>query len=375
MRRHCAAALGILLTAALMGCSDDGSPSPRPPTTATPATIARYAPDVLVSVAATGGQGSPGRGLPEVEVRTDGTVYLGTDDGLGVATFTLADADLARVREAFAAVSMSDDDYDESDWTDLPSTSVYATLGDRPAAISVYGFGLDDEVDDPDWERLASALGTLDQLAAAAQPAAYRPATAVVLLAPVDDSADPGAPWPLTALGRLPQGWTDTGQACVVASGRDVATLEAIAERDGRSDLRWAGHVAQVRPVLRDTPSGCSPSPDDRIGIGWFHRVELAPAPHRPTSLEAWRVVDAVEAAASAATDQDPIEGQLSSYDTTWSAGGTATDRWVEVNATYPEEFRDDRPDVPTTWRVRVDAATGEVRAVEVEGATPASRG
>lgn len=376
MRRHSAAVLGILLTVALTACSDDGSPSPRARTTAKPATIAQYAPDVLVSVTTTGGGGSARRGLPEVEVRADGTVFLATDDGLGVATATLADADLDRVRDAFAAVSMSEQDYDRSDWTDLSSTLVYSTLGDQPSAVSVYGFGHDD-VDDPDWARLAAALATLDEVVTAAQPSAYRPATAVVQLTPVDDPTDPGAPWPLTPLGRLPQGWTTTGEACVVASGRDVATLEAITGREGRTDLRWAGHLAQVRPVLRDTPTGCSPSPGDRIGIGWFHRVELAPAPHRPTPLEAWRVADAVEAAASAATDQAPPEGHLSSYDTLWSAGGTDTERWVEVRATYPVEFRDDEPDVPTTWRVRVDAATGGVLALEVEGedVRTASRG
>lgn len=371
MRRRAAAALGTLLLAALMGCSDDGHPPPSG-TTATPASVARHAPDVLVSVAATGGQGSPGRGVPEVEVRTDGTVFLGTDDGLGVATFTLDEAGLDRVLDAFAPVSMRQGDYAESTWTDLPSTSVYSTIGERPTEISVYGFGVDDEVDDPDWGRLADALAELDRLASAARPSAYRPATAVVLLAP---TGDPGERWPLTPLRELRQGWAGTGQACVLTRGRDVATLEALTQRDGRSDLTWAGLAVQVRPVLRGTPSGCTPTPTGPIGIGWFHRVRLAPAPDRPTPLEAWRVADAVEAAAGTATGEAPPEGQLSSYDTVWSAGGTAAHRWIEVRATYPTEFRDDLPDVPTTWRVRVDAATGEVRAVEVEGATPASRG
>lgn len=387
MRRHAAAALGTLLLAALTGCAaDDDPPTPRTSTTATPATIASHAPDVLVSVSATGGGGSPGRGIPEVEVRADGTVFLGTDDGLGVATFTLTRDGLDRVRDAFAPVSMRQDDYAESDWTDQPSTSVLSTLGDGPAGISVYGFGHDDDVDDPDWDRLASALEALDDLADAAQPAAYRPAAAVVLLSPTSDGStdgstdggtDGGDSWPLTPLAEIEQGWTPTGRACVLARGRDVATLQEITDDHGRAGLVWAGWAAEVRPVLRGTPTGCSPTPTGRIGIGSLYRVELAPAPGRPTPLEAWRVADAVEAAATAATGEEPSVGQLSSYDTVWSAGGAGANRWVEVRATYPVEFRDDAPDVPTTWRVRVDAATGEVRALEVEGTDvrTASRG
>ncbi|NYI43512.1 hypothetical protein BJ993_000592 [Nocardioides aromaticivorans] len=373
MRRHAAAALGTLLLAALTGCADDGAPAPTG-TTATPATIASHAPDVLVSVSSTGGEGSPAPGVPDVEVRADGTVFLRTDDGLGVATATLSGDGLAQVREAFAPVSMRQADYAESDWTDQPTTSVLSTLGERPASISVYGFGHDDEVDDPDWDRLAAALETLDDLAAAATPAAYRPSTVTVVLSPV---TEPGRAWPLTPLARLAQGWTATGQPCVLARGRDVATLQEIATHEGREGLVWAGLAVDVRPVLRDAPSGCAAAPADGIGIGWFHRVRLAPAPHRPTPVEAWRAAEAIEVAASAATGQEPPEGQLSSYDTVWSAGGAGRHRWIEVRATYPAQFRDDRPDVPTTWRVRVDAATGEVRALEVEGADvrTASRG
>lgn len=373
MRRHAAAALGTLLLAALTGCADDEHPRP-PRTTAVPAILASHAPDVLVSVSSTGGEGSSGRGVPDVEVRADGTVFLGTDDGLGVDTFTLAEDGLDRVREAFAPVSMRQEDYAASDWTDMPSTSVYSTLGDRPAGISVYGFGHDDDVDDPDWGRLASALDTLDDLAAAATTTAYRPATVVLVLSPTDDSA---TPWPLTALDEIEQGWTATGQACALVRGRDVATLQAITERGGRDGLVWADLAVGVRPVLRDSPAGCTTAPADEIGIGRFHRVRLAPAPHRPTPVEAWRVADAVEQAAGAATDEAPPDGQLSSYDTVWSAGSSNGRRWVEVAATYPVEFRDDQPDVPTTWRVRVDAATGGVLALEVEGedVRTASRG
>ncbi len=163
----------------------------------------------------------------------------------------------------------------------------------------------------------------------------------------------------------------------MLARGRDVTTLRAITDADGRDGLVWAGWTVRVRPVLRDSPPGCTPEPTDGIGIGWFHRVRLAPEPDRPTPVEAWRVAAAVEAAVGEATDQAPPEGQLSSYDTVWSAGGAAAKRWVEVRATYPVEFRDDRPDVPTTWRVRVDAATGGVLALEVEGedVRTASRG
>jgi hypothetical protein len=374
MRRR-AAVPGILLLAALTACTDDGGPDPHPrgSTTATSAVIASHAPDVLVSVSSTGGEGSPGRGIPDVEVRADGTVFLGTDTGLGVETATLTAAGLDRVREAFSEVSLQEDDYEESAWTDQPSTSVYSTLGDRPARVSVYGFGHDDDVDDPDWHRLEAALDVLDEVAREARPAAYRPAGVVVLLSP---DTETGAPWPLTPLRRIRQGWTATGQACVLATGRDVATLQAITTRHGRTGLTWAGLAVQLRPVLRDTPAGCTPAPSGRIGIGAFHRVRLAPAPHRPRPLEAWRVVDAVEEAAGVATGEEPPEGQLSSYDTVWRTGGTAH-RWVEVAATYPVEFRDDLPEVPTTWRVRVDAATGEVRSVEVEGVPvrPASRG
>lgn len=375
MRRHAAAALGILLTAALTGCADDDAPSPHRPgngTTAEPAVIASHASDVLVSVSSTGGEGSPGRGFPDVEVRSDGTVFLGTDTGLGVATATLSAADLDRVRDAFAGVSLDEDDYAESEWTDQPSTTLYTTVGGRPEQVSVYGFGHDDEVDDPDWDRLASALATLDDLAAAARPVPYRPRTVVVVLSPATDT---GGPWPLTPLDEIRQGWTPTGKACVLATGRDVVTLEAIADRHGLSNPTWAGLGARVLPVLRSSPSGCTTEPPDRLGIGSLYRVHLAPAPHRPTPLEAWRVVDRVVAAAGAASGEEPPQGQLSSYDTVWSAGGPASRRWVEVRGTYPVEFRDDEPDAPTTWRVRVDAATGEVRALEVEGATTASRG
>lgn len=372
MRRHAAAALGTLLLAALTGCADE---RPRPPgTTAMPATLASHAPDVLVSVSSTGGEGSAGRGVPDVEVRADGTVFLGTDDGLGVDTFTLAEDGLDRVRAAFAPVSMRQDDYAASERTDMPSTSVYSALGDRPAEISVQGFGHDDEVDDPDWGRLASALDVLDGLAAAATTTTYRPAAVVLVLSPTDDS---GTAWPLTPLDEIEQGWTGTGQACALVRGRDVATLQAITDREGRDGLTWSDLTVEVRPVLRDAPAGCTSSPAGEIGIGWFHRVHLAPAPHRPTPVEAWRVADAVEAAAGHATGQAPPEGQLSSYDTVWSAGGSDGQRWVEVAATYPLEFRDDLPDVPTTWRVRVDAATGGVLALEVEGedVRTASRG
>jgi hypothetical protein len=269
---------------------------------------------------------------------------------------------------------MRQDEYAESEWTDQPSTSVFSTLGDRPESISVYGFGHDDEVVDPDWDRLAAALETLDGLVTAAGPAAHRPAAVVVALSP---TADSGRAWPLTPLARLEQGWTATGQPCVVARGRDVATLQEITTQEGRESLVWADLAVRIRPVLRGTPPGCTTAPADGIGIGWFHRVRLAAAPHRPMPVEAWRAADAVESAASAATSQEPPEGQLSSYDTVWSAGGDGRHRWVEVRATYPTEFRDDRPDVPTSWRVRVDAATGEVRALEVEGedVRTASRG
>lgn len=373
MRRHAAAALGTLLLIALTGCADDERPHP-PRTTTMPAALAGHAPDVLVSVSSTGGEGSAGRGVPDLEVRADGTVFLGTDDGLGVETFTLDGDGLDRVHEAFAPVSMRQDDYAASDWTDMPSTSVYSALGDRPAGISVHGFGHDDEVDDPDWGRLASALDTLDDLAAAATTAAYRPATVVLVLSP---TADSGNAWPLTPLDEVEQGWTATGQACALVRGRDVATLQAITEREGRDGLTWSDLRLDVRPVLRGTPAGCTSSPSGEIGIGWFHRVTLVAAPHRPTPLEAWRVADAVEAAAGRATGQAPPEGQLSSYETVWSAGGSNGRRWVEVAATYPVEFRDELPDVPTTWRVRVDAATGGVLALEVEGedVRTASRG
>lgn len=378
MRRHAAAALGTLLLAALTGCADDEDTAPRPrtSTTAAPATIAQHAPDVLVSVSSTGGEGSPGRGVPDVEVRADGTVFLGSEDGLGVDTATLSADGLDELRAAFAPVSLQQEDYAESEWTDMPSTSVYSTLGESPASVSVYGFGHDDDVDDPDWNRLASALAALDDLASAARPVAYQPTTVVVELSPADDVAS-GGPWPLTGLDEIGQGWTATGRACVLARGRDVATLRAIVEADGREGLVWAGWTARVRPVLRDSPPGCTSGPTDGIGIGWFHRVELAPGAARPTPVEAWRVADAVAVAAGAATGQAPPEGQLSSYDTVWSAGGPAAKRWVEVRATYPEEFRDDQPDVPTTWRVRVDAATGGVLALEVEGedVRTASRG
>lgn len=374
MRRHAAAALGTLLLAALMGCTDA---APRPAsTTAGPATLADHAPDVLVSVSSTGGEGSPGRGVPDVEVRADGTVFLGSEDGLGVDTATLTAEGLDEVRAAFASVSLQQEDYARSERTDMPSTSLHSALGERPASVSVYGFGHDDDVDDPDWDRLAAALATLDDLASAARPVAYQPATVVVELSPAADAASSG-PWPLTRLDEIEQGWTTTGRACVLARGRDVATLRAVTEADGRDGLVWAGWTARVRPVLRGSPPGCASEPSDRIGIGWFHRVRLAPAPARPTPVEAWRVADAVAEAAGTATGQAPPEGQLSSYDTVWSAGGTAAKRWVEVRATYPEEFRDDQPDVPTTWRVRVDAATGGVLALEVEGedVRTASRG
>ncbi len=211
MRRHAAAALGTLLLAALTGCADDGdgSPHPRPGTTAMPATIAQHAPDVLVSVSSTGGEGSPGRGVPDVEVRADGTVFLGSEDGLGVETATLTADGLDEVRAAFASVSLQQDDYAESEWTDMPSTSVYSTLGERPAGISVYGFGHDGDVDDPDWDRLASALATLDDLASAARPVAYQPATVVVDLSPTSDTAGDttgGGARPLTRLDEIEQG-------------------------------------------------------------------------------------------------------------------------------------------------------------------------
>lgn len=380
MRRHAAAALGTLLLAALTGCADDGasSPHPRTGTTTMPATTAHYAPDVLLSVSSTGGEGSRGRGVPDVEVRADGTVFLGVDDGLGVATSTLTAEGLDRVRDAFAPVSLRQEDYAESEWTDMPSTSVYSTLGEHPGSIRVYGFGHDDEIDDPDWERLASALASLDELATDAGPMPYRPQTMVVILSPVSDPvSDPGAPWPLTPLPEIAQGWTAAGEACVRARGRDIVTIEEIIETHGRSGLRWSGMDAQVRPVLRDAPAGCTPEPPDRLGIGWFHRSRLAPEPSRPAPVEAWRAADAIEATASAATGEEPPTGALSSYDTVWSAGGTGAQLWVEARATYPVEFRDDRPDVPTTWRVRVDAATGGVLALEVEGedVRTASRG
>lgn len=368
MRRRAAAALGILFTAALTGCADEGSPSPHGPgrgTTAAPASVAQHAPDVLVSVSSTGGGGAPGRGFPDVEVRSDGTVYLGTDTGLGVATADLTAADLERVRDAFAGVSLEEGDYDESEWTDQPSTTLYTTLGGRPEQVSVYGFGHDDEVDDPDWERLASALATLDDLASSPGPERYRPRTAVVVLSPATDA---GGPWPLTPLDAIRQGWTPTGQACVLATGRDVVTLEAIADRHGLSNQTWAGLHARVRPVLRDTPPGCTAEPPDGLGIGILYRAALAPAPHRPSPLEAWRAVDAVEAAATAATCQRAPDGRLSSYDTLWSAGGPGARRWVDVLATYPAEFRDDSPDLPVSWRVRVEVRTGKVLAADVDG-------
>lgn len=271
-----AACLGLALTA----CSDPDTPHPRGPghgTAAEAEAVASHAPDVLVSVYSTGGGGDPGPGVPDVEVRADGTVFLRGESGLGVDTLALTPAGLDRVRARFATVSMSQEDYDESEWTDMPSTSVYATWGATPERISVYGFGVDEEVGDDDWDRLAAAIGFLEDLTTsavgedvAAVRTTYRPGVVAVVLHPADDAYES---WPLmTPPHRDRRRWTPYGQPCVLATGRDVVTLEALVAEHGADNLTWttsapastglpAAADAELRPVLRDTPAPCGDQP------------------------------------------------------------------------------------------------------------------
>lgn len=266
------AGLGLLLTA----CSDTDEPRPRGPGEGTPAEaadIATHAPDVLLSIHSTGGGGDRGPWAPDVEVRDDGTVFLRDAAGLGVETAELTPAGLDRVRERFATVSMSQDDYAESQWTDMPSTSVYATWGGAPERITVYGFGVDDEVGDDDWDRLDAAIDFVEDLVAgpvgeglAASRTTYRPEQVAVVLHPTDDAYED---WPLaTKPHRDRRLVTAYDQPCVLVSGRDVVSLEALASEDGLDDLTWttgappssglpAAVRAEVRPVLRDTPPAC----------------------------------------------------------------------------------------------------------------------
>ncbi len=279
MRRLLGIARLLLISSmglAMSACSDADEPHPRGPGHGTPARaaeVARHAPDVVLSIHSTGGEGAPGHWAPDVEVRADGTVFLRAESGLGVEMAALTPAGLDRVRARFATVSMSEDDYDESEWTDMPSTSVYASWGGQPERISVYGFRVDDEVGDDDWERLGAAIGFVEDLAGAAvgedvaaARTTYRPAVVAVVLHPADDAYES---WPLTTPPhRDRRRWTTYGQPCVLVTGRDVVTLEALVTERGAGNLTWTTGAptssgiprsadAEVLPVLRDTPAPC----------------------------------------------------------------------------------------------------------------------
>lgn len=284
MRRHTAAVLGILLVTGLTACGDasERSEPSDPPTDLTRVgpghgTLAEarvvdaHADDVLVSVYSTGGSGDPGTHVPDVEVRTDGTVYLNGEDGLGVDTFGLTSDGLARVREAFEHVAFGKYDYEESEWTDQPTTSIYTTIGGRPEATSVYGLGHDDEVEDFDWDRLLEAIADLDDLAEiaatstdpdiATRRASYRPQRVALVLEAADD-ADDAIDWPLMRpLTRLDQGSTEYDVPCVVATGRDVVTLEALRDQ-GLDERPWTSGTTtvdvDVRPILPGVDGPCS---------------------------------------------------------------------------------------------------------------------
>lgn len=398
LRPVLAAAVAIVLATALAACGDPTAPPPRDPgagTAAAPEVVEGYAGDVLLSIHGSGGSGAPGRPVPDVEVRTDGTVFLGTDTGLGVDTFTLTEAGLDQVRKRFATVSLRQGDYAESDWTDQPETTVFSTLGGRPEAIRVYGFRHDDDVEDDDWERLEEAIGLLDDLAkqttadknVATPRSAYRPAEVALRLRPVDDSS--GEVWPFSrALHRTDLLWTPDEAACVLLTGRDIITLEAMAADHG-SDLVWAtasphsglpGAVAaEIDPILRGSPAPCTSEPTAGLGVGRFHDAALGdPAAwaglaatdrwRRPTPFDLLTSADAVLGAAEGVTGLDADRGELSSYETRWIVGSAGPATYVEVHGTYPEPYRDDNPDFPVTWQVRVDLATGTAVAAEVDG-------
>lgn len=286
MRRHNAAALGILLAFGLTACGDSSDPpidvTPNGPghgTLASPQVVSAHAADVLVSVYSTGGSGAPGTFVPDAEVRTDGTVYLNGEDGLGVDTFTLTPAGIERVREAFRTVAFGEHDYEESKWTDQPVTSVFTTLGGRPESVSVYGLGHDEDVEDHEWDRLLGAIGELNDLAdtaatttdgdIASQRASYRPEKVALVLRPDDE---PGQlEWPLERpFAKTPQGSTQFGDPCIEVTGKDVVTLEGLTN-EGRLEHTWATGTtsvdASVRPILPGNPSPCTPAaPETPVG-------------------------------------------------------------------------------------------------------------
>lgn len=291
MRRHTAAALGILLGLGLTACGDSSDPSDPPidvtlngpghGTLASPAVVSAHAEDVLVSVYSTGGGGAPGTHVPDAEVRTDGTVYLNGTTGLGVDTFTLTPAGLDRVREAFSTVAFGEYDYEESRWTDQSVTSVFTTLGGRPEAVSVYGLGHDEDVKDHEWDRLLDAIDELDDLAEtsatttdediATRRASYRPERVALVLTGNGDDEDATIDWPLARpLARQAQGSTEFGAPCIVVTGSDVVTLEALREED-LDDRAWSSGTTSVdvavRPILRGEPGPCTPAaPETPVG-------------------------------------------------------------------------------------------------------------
>ncbi|KRA29685.1 MULTISPECIES: hypothetical protein [unclassified Nocardioides] len=288
MRRHNAAALGILLTFGLTACGDSSDPpidvtlnGPGHGTLASPDVVSAHADDVLVSIYSTGGSGAPGTRVPDAEVRTDGTVYLNGKEGLGVDTYTLTPAGLDRVREAFKTVAFGKYDYEESNWTDQPVTSVFTTLGGRAEAVSVYGLGHDEDVDDYEWDRLLDAIDELDDLArtAATTPdgdiatrrASYRPERVALVLTDNGGDEDGSIDWPLARpLAGYDQGTTELGSSCIVVTGSDVVTLEAL-RKDDLDGRPWSTGTtsldADVRPILRGETGPCTPAaPETPVG-------------------------------------------------------------------------------------------------------------
>ncbi len=288
MRRHHAAALGTLLVFGLSACGDSSDPpidvtlnGPGHGTLASPDVVSAHADDVLVSVYSTGGSGAPGTRVPDAEVRTDGTVFLNGEEGLGVDTFTLTPDGLTRVREAFKTVAFGKYDYEESKWTDQPVTSVFTTLGGRPEAVSVYGLGHDEDVEDYEWDRLLDAIAELDDLAETAavttdgdiatRRASYRPERVALVLTDNGDDEDVSIDWPLSRpLAGYDQGSTQFGDACIVVTGSDVVTLEALRDED-LDDRAWSSGTTSVdvdvRPILRGETGPCTPAaPETPVG-------------------------------------------------------------------------------------------------------------